>query len=314
MWGVAAVIGLQARRPADRPLRASAGDRHEPVGAGVCVPKSLDERLFLSPATARAPILLAIVVWGVSAWSFFPAQQARLIGIGREGGAGRPLAECIVPVPRLFDRRGSRLADIVHASPLALGWVGASCVTAARVLVIAATTGGGSRRGTAGVRRVARLTLEAKRRLPMSKTTPNRTRRSFSKPSTRSSTSATTPPPNAIWSDRYIQHSAHIAPGRDGLFDLVRTLPDTLRYENQLIVAEGDYVITHGRFSGMAGPPPGSPPTSSASKTASSPSTGTSSRTRRPRQNPSAACRCSARRSPNPMIDPHSPPEPLHCH
>lgn len=52
------------------------------------------------------------------------------------------------------------------------------------------------------------------------------------------------------WSERYIQHSAHIAPGRDGLFNLVRTLPGTLRYENQLIVAEGDYVIAHGRFSG----------------------------------------------------------------
>jgi predicted SnoaL-like aldol condensation-catalyzing enzyme len=53
-----------------------------------------------------------------------------------------------------------------------------------------------------------------------------------------------------FWSDRYIQHSAHIAPGRDGLFNLIRTLPGTLKYENQLIVAEGDYVIAHGRFSG----------------------------------------------------------------
>ena len=57
-----------------------------------------------------------------------------------------------------------------------------------------------------------------------------------------------------FWSDRYIQHSAHIAPGREGLFDLIRTLPDTLRYENQLIVAEGDYVIAHGRFSGSGRP------------------------------------------------------------
>jgi predicted SnoaL-like aldol condensation-catalyzing enzyme len=57
-----------------------------------------------------------------------------------------------------------------------------------------------------------------------------------------------------FWSDRYIQHSAHIAPGRDGLFDLIRTLPDTLRYENHLIVAEGDYVIAHGRFSGNGRP------------------------------------------------------------
>jgi predicted SnoaL-like aldol condensation-catalyzing enzyme len=53
-----------------------------------------------------------------------------------------------------------------------------------------------------------------------------------------------------FWSNHYIQHSAHIGPGRDGLFNLIRNLPGTLSYENQLIVAEGDYVIAHGRFSG----------------------------------------------------------------
>jgi len=57
-----------------------------------------------------------------------------------------------------------------------------------------------------------------------------------------------------FWSPSYIQHSAHIAPGRNGLFNLVRSLPDTLKYENQLIVAEGNYVIAHGRFSGMGRP------------------------------------------------------------
>jgi len=57
-----------------------------------------------------------------------------------------------------------------------------------------------------------------------------------------------------FWSDRYIQHSAHIAPGREGLFDLIRTVPATLSYENQLTVAEGDYVIAHGRFSGNGRP------------------------------------------------------------
>jgi predicted SnoaL-like aldol condensation-catalyzing enzyme len=57
-----------------------------------------------------------------------------------------------------------------------------------------------------------------------------------------------------FWSDHYIQHSAHIAPGRKGLFGPVRALPSTLRYENQLIVAEGDYVIAHGRFSGHGRP------------------------------------------------------------
>jgi predicted SnoaL-like aldol condensation-catalyzing enzyme len=57
-----------------------------------------------------------------------------------------------------------------------------------------------------------------------------------------------------FWSDRYIQHSAHIAPGREGLFNLIRSAPETLRYENQLILAEGDYVMAHGRFSGMGRP------------------------------------------------------------
>src|ERR1700746_3424250 len=53
------------------------------------------------------------------------------------------------------------------------------------------------------------------------------------------------------WSPHYIQHSAHIEPGREGLFNLIKSLPPTLRYENGLIVAEGDYVLLHGRFSGF---------------------------------------------------------------
>ena len=57
-----------------------------------------------------------------------------------------------------------------------------------------------------------------------------------------------------FWSPNYIQHSAHIPPGREGLFNLVRSVPKTMRYENQLIVAEGDYVIAHGRFTGMGRP------------------------------------------------------------
>jgi predicted SnoaL-like aldol condensation-catalyzing enzyme len=56
------------------------------------------------------------------------------------------------------------------------------------------------------------------------------------------------------WSDGYIRHSAHIEPGREGLFNLVRSLPATLRYANQFILAEGDYVIAHGRFSGNGRP------------------------------------------------------------
>ena len=57
-----------------------------------------------------------------------------------------------------------------------------------------------------------------------------------------------------FWSSHYIQHSAHIEPGRDGLFNLIKSLPPTLNYEPGTIVAEGDFVIVHGRFSGFGRP------------------------------------------------------------
>src|SRR6266478_5902987 len=56
------------------------------------------------------------------------------------------------------------------------------------------------------------------------------------------------------WSPHYIQHSAHIAPGRDGLFNLIKSVPATLKYEPGTIVAEGDFVIVHGRFSNLGLP------------------------------------------------------------
>ena len=56
------------------------------------------------------------------------------------------------------------------------------------------------------------------------------------------------------WSPKYIQHSAHIAPGREGLFNLIKSMPPTLKYEPGTIVADGDFVIVHGRFSGFGQP------------------------------------------------------------
>jgi predicted SnoaL-like aldol condensation-catalyzing enzyme len=57
-----------------------------------------------------------------------------------------------------------------------------------------------------------------------------------------------------FWSDKYIQHSAHIEPGRDGLFNLVKAAPSAFKYEPGVILAEGDYVIVHGRFSNIGLP------------------------------------------------------------
>ena len=56
------------------------------------------------------------------------------------------------------------------------------------------------------------------------------------------------------WSPKYIQHSAHIPPGREGLFNLIKSIPPTLKYEPGTIVADGDFVIVHGRYSGLGQP------------------------------------------------------------
>jgi predicted SnoaL-like aldol condensation-catalyzing enzyme len=57
-----------------------------------------------------------------------------------------------------------------------------------------------------------------------------------------------------FWSPNYIQHSAHIEPGREGLFNLIKSLPPTLKYESGTIATEGDFVIVHGRFSNFGLP------------------------------------------------------------
>ena len=57
-----------------------------------------------------------------------------------------------------------------------------------------------------------------------------------------------------FWSPNYIQHSAHIEPGRDGLFNLIKAAPPSLKYEPGVILAGGDYVIVHGRFSNIGLP------------------------------------------------------------
>lgn len=57
-----------------------------------------------------------------------------------------------------------------------------------------------------------------------------------------------------FWSSNYIQHSAHIPPGREGLFKLIRSVPAALRYEAGLILANDEFVIVHGRFSGNGRP------------------------------------------------------------
>jgi predicted MFS family arabinose efflux permease len=92
---------------------------------------------FLSKAAAIAPVLAAIIVWGLSAWAFFPAQQARLIAI-----TGIRVAPIVLSLNASFMFLGFSLgaalgsATLLHASPVALGWVGSLCVLTSLALAI----------------------------------------------------------------------------------------------------------------------------------------------------------------------------------
>lgn len=139
MWGIAAVIGLR--------LGGRLNDRfgHLPV---IVTSLSVLALAFLSlstsaellPPPARLPILLAIALWGVSAWAFFPAQQAQLITL-----AGVKVAPVALSLNMSFQFLGFSVGaalgalTLASASPLALGWVGATCVVAALSLVLAAS-------------------------------------------------------------------------------------------------------------------------------------------------------------------------------
>jgi predicted SnoaL-like aldol condensation-catalyzing enzyme len=56
------------------------------------------------------------------------------------------------------------------------------------------------------------------------------------------------------WAPDYIQHSKVARPGREGLRELLASLPATMRYEPGLAVASGDYVMVHGRLTNMGQP------------------------------------------------------------
>lgn len=137
VWGVAAAIGMFA-----------GGTLNDRLGSRSVIVFSLLFLAFafvslsvsahvLSRADALVPVLAAIIVWGLSAWSFFPAQQARLIGV-----AGLKLAPVVLSLNASFMYLGFSLGAGLGSLTLAkagvadLGWVGAVCVLASFVLVV----------------------------------------------------------------------------------------------------------------------------------------------------------------------------------
>ncbi|BFD46306.1 MAG: hypothetical protein DMENIID0002_09520 [Rickettsia endosymbiont of Sergentomyia squamirostris] len=57
------------------------------------------------------------------------------------------------------------------------------------------------------------------------------------------------------WSKQYIQHSPYSANGVDELFNIVKNLKPDFKYEPGIIIAEGDIVMMHGRYTGWAPKP-----------------------------------------------------------
>lgn len=93
---------------------------------------------YATPAHALLPVLAAVAVWGVTAWGFFPPQQARLIGI-----AGLKNAPVILSLNSSFQYLGFSLGAALGSATLALGsladlgWVGGLCVVASLLLFLA---------------------------------------------------------------------------------------------------------------------------------------------------------------------------------
>ena len=59
----------------------------------------------------------------------------------------------------------------------------------------------------------------------------------------------------AYWAKDYIQHNPMFPSGRDVLTGLVGSMPENFKYEMGMIIAEGDLVAVHGRYTGF-GPKP----------------------------------------------------------
>ncbi len=140
IWGISAAVGV-----------LGGGALNDRVGANAVMAPALTllalafltlsaSAFFLTPEQATLPVVVAVVVWGITAWGFFPSQISRLIGIG-----GHQLAPIILSLNASFMyagfAAGAAVGSIVIANgPVAnLGWVGAAFEIVALVLLLAST-------------------------------------------------------------------------------------------------------------------------------------------------------------------------------
>ena len=137
MWGVAAAVGVVSG--------GTANDRFGPMAvivptiilSGVAFATLSVSAHFLSASAALFPVLIAIALWGVAHWAFYPAQQARLISI-----AGSSVASIVLSLNASFMYLGFSTGAALGAMTLTrfaisdLGWVAAACETAALLLTL----------------------------------------------------------------------------------------------------------------------------------------------------------------------------------
>ncbi len=137
IWGVAAATGLFIGGT----LSDRFGARAVMIPAFVLLALAFASLsatgIYLSGKAALAPVLAAIVVWGLAAWGFFPAQQVRLMQV-----AGIKTAPIALSLNASFMYLGFSLGamlgsfTLLHASLTDLGWVGAACEILALLIVL----------------------------------------------------------------------------------------------------------------------------------------------------------------------------------
>lgn len=140
MWGIAAAIGVT--------LGGTANDK---FGSRRVILPSLTFLIIsfvtlsvtahlLPQSLALAPVFVSVVVWGIAGWAFYPAQQARLMGI-----VGLKVAPIALSLNASFMYLGFSLGAGAGSFTLAygnvsnLGLVAATFVTASLILTLSTT-------------------------------------------------------------------------------------------------------------------------------------------------------------------------------
>ncbi|WP_295996534.1 MFS transporter [Rugamonas sp.] len=136
-WGVAAAVGVF--------IGGKAVDRYgarsviiPALAASIAAFALLSASAHLLPKSlALVPVLVGVVAWGVAHWSFYPGQQAGLIGVA--GLKGTPI---VLSLNASFMYLGFSLGAALGSLTLSystvadLGWVAAVCEAAALTLTI----------------------------------------------------------------------------------------------------------------------------------------------------------------------------------